>query len=110
MRLPFCPPTPLARSPDVPEGVVGLFVPTPSPVPVRGVEEPVPAAAVFLLAAEEVPVAAVCLGETSDVLDVPAATRLAFLTGVVGLELRPCPCGVFLPDDPGDDLGGVRLF
>lgn len=111
------------RSPDVPEGVVGRFVPTASPV-----EEP-EAAAVLLLAAalddgvlpvspllstpllpvledgDVAPVAAVCLGETSDVLDVLDVTRLAFLTGVVGLELRPC--GVFLPDDPGDVPVGV---
>lgn len=96
MRLPFCPPVP-TRSPDVPEGVVGRFVPTASPVPARGV-------AAFLLAAEVdegvsplpfaplLPVlgdaAAVCLGD-SDVLDVLDAIRLAFLIGVVGVEFRP---------------------
>ncbi len=110
------------RSPDVPEGVVGLFTPAASPV------EEEAAAAVFLLAAaldeEEgvlpppaplpstplLPVldeeAAVCLGEISDVFDVLEVTRLAFLTGVVGFELRP-PCGVLLPDDPGDVPVGV---
>ena len=96
------------RSPDVPEGVVGCFTPTASPV----AEEP-EAAAVFLLAAAldegvpppvspllstpllpvledaDVAEAAVCLGEISDVLDALEVTRLAFLTGVVGFELRP---------------------
>lgn len=115
IRLPFGPPAP-TRSPDVPEGVVGLFTPAASPVE---------AAAVFLLAAaaldEEgvlppavtppLPVleeeeAAVCLGEISDVFDVLEVTRLAFLTGVVGLELRPL-CGVLLPEDPGDVPVGV---
>lgn len=113
IRLPFGPPVPPTRSPDVPEGVVGLFTPTASPVE---------AAAVFLLAAAldegvlppavtpPLPVldeeAAVCLGEISDVLDVLEVTRLAFLTGVVGLELRPL-CGVLLPEDPGDVPVGV---
>ena len=122
IRLPLCPaaPDPVpTRSPDVPEGVVGRFTPgTASPV-----EEPEAAAvaAVFLLAADDeegvspllstplLPVleeAAVCLGEMSDVLDVLEVTRLAFLTGVVGLELRP-PCGVLLPDDAGDVPVGV---
>ena len=109
------------RSPDVPEGVVGHFTPTASPV-----EEP--EAPVFLLAAAldegvppvspllstpllpvledaDVAAAAVCLGEISDVLDALEVTRLAFLTGVVGFELRPC--GVLLPDDPGDVPVGV---
>lgn len=103
----------------MPEGVVGRFIPTASPV-----EEP-EAAAVFLLAPAldegvlpvspllSIPLlpvlgdadAAVCLGETSDVFDALDVTRLAFLTGVVGLELRSC--GVFLPDDPGDVPVGV---
>ena len=101
----------------MPEGVVGRFIPTASPV-----EEP-EAAAVFLLAAaldegvspllstpllpvlEDADTAALCLGEISDVLDVLDVTRLAFLTGVVGLELRSC--GVLLPDDPGDVPVGV---
>jgi hypothetical protein len=112
----------------VPEGVVGLFTPAASPVEEEPPEAAV-AAAVFLLAAaldEEgvlpppaplpstplLPVlddeeeAAVCLGEISDAFDVLEVTRLAFLTGVVGFELRP-PCGVLLPDDPGDVPVGV---
>ena len=125
MRLPFCPaacvPT---RSPDVPEGVVGRFVPAASPVAVLvadafcfaaklvdGVGSPLlplpvlgVAAAVCLGEAE-----GVCLGDADvfdeDVVVVPAV-RLAFLTGVVGFELRPW--GVFLPEELGDDLlGGV---
>lgn len=108
MRLPFCP----TRSPDVPEGVVGRFVP-PDTSPVR--EE---LAEVFCLAAEleldgvaspllPLPVCfnadAVCLGEAPAAVclgDAPvvvvlvfealaAVVLLAFLTGVVGIELRP---------------------
>ena len=124
MRLPFCPaacvPT---RSPDVPEGVVGRFAPAASPVPVL-------VADAFCLAAEladgavspllPLPVfgvaAAVCLGEAEGVclgdaevfgeaVGLVPVVRLAFLTGVVGFELRLW--GVFLPDELGDDLGGV---
>ena len=108
------------RSPDVPEGVVGRFTPCAAASPVEELEPEAPALAVFLLAAAlddgvlplpvledaDVAAAAVCLGETSDVLDVLEVTRLAFLTGVVGFELRP-PCGVLLPDDPGDVPVGV---
>lgn len=103
MRLPLPPDGVPVRVPDVLEGVVGPFAPAAaSPVPVLGVAAPAP----FCLAAElavgvasPLPVfAAVCLGEP----EVPvclgvAAEReaapvlLARLTGVVGLEVRPCP-------------------
>ena len=125
MRLPFCPvacvPT---RSPDVPEGVVGRFTPaaTSPPVPVLvavafclaaeldGVVSPLLPAPVFGVADDAAVClgeAVVCLGEAVSLDEAAAAVvRLAFLTGVVGFELRLC--GVFLPEEAGDDrLGGV---
>ena len=119
MRLPFCPACVPTRSPDVPEGVVGRLMPegvvgrfvpvaAASPIPVRelveffclgvaaepdGVARPLPP--LLVLDAAAPPLAAVCRGEVpavclgeADVLEA-AVVRLALLTGVVGIDVRP---------------------